>query len=91
MLHQLELEEAWLLRKKREDSSGFRPTVCPDVSQLCRCYAVLLDGTPTTTASDKSDGLLVHLYVLLIASPEGEMKNKVLGRACSFLWVSPVC
>lgn len=40
----------------------------------------------------QSVGLLVaRLCVLLIASPEGEMKNRVLGWAGSLLWVSPVC
>lgn len=86
MLHQLELEEAWRLWNKGEGGSGgFRHAVCTDASQLCRCHTVLLDCTPTTPAPHQSDGLLVHLYVVLIASPEGESKNKVLGRACSFL------
>lgn len=60
-----------------------------DVSYLCRCQAALLGWAPLTPPSGQSHGLLVaHLCVLLVASPEGEIKNGVLrwqALSCGFL------
>lgn len=65
---------------------------CANARQCCWTELPLLLLLVKVTPPGQSDGLLVaHLCVLLIVSPEGEIKNRVLGWPGSFLWASPVC